>query len=886
MEPIATYRVQLRNGVGFDEVAALADYLAELGVSHVYLSPYLRAAEGSTHGYDVVDHSMVDPALGGDDAHARMCLALRAAGLGQVVDVVPNHMSIATRENEWWRDVLENGQASRFAPYFDVDWKHAPRRSAENRVLMPILGDHYGRVLEDGHARVAREGERFVLRIYDDHELPLAPESLAPLLSRAAEQVSSPRLAFLAESLDELPAPVVEDEVVSAIRHRDKTVVFEMLARELEDDADAARAVDGELARVNADVDLLDELLDHQSYRLAWWRSARHDLDYRRFFDISDLLGLRQSRPAVFDATHGLVLDFVRRGWVEGLRIDHPDGLYDPTGYFRRLRDAAPDAWIVAEKILEGDEALPDGWPIDGTTGYDFLAIVGALFTDAAGATAIERRYRELTGDDVPYEARVRGLKRVVLDELLAADVNRLSEHLLGVCEVRRRHRDYTREQLREVLRALLTLFPVYRTYVRAGEPLTDSDRHTLDAAFAALRAHRPDLDAELVGFLEALLRGEVEGEAEADFVARFQQLTGPTMAKGVEDTTFFVFAPLLSANEVGGSPAHPATSLDAFHQRMSERARRWPRAMLAASTHDTKRSEDARARIAALTEMPDAWHGALEQLEAVAARHRVGDLPDPRTADYVHQTLVGAWPLDGARLAEHLRKAMREAKQRTSWHRPDEAYEDAIIGWARALVADPDYVAALEAFLAGLIPAARVASLSQLLVRLTAPGVPDVYQGTELWHERLTDPDNRAAVDFGARRALLREVREMSAVQALERMDEGVPKLFVLHRALAARRAHADCFGRRAGYEPLPATGAHAEHVVAFARTGEGQARCVTVAPRLVARKGAGWGDTALTLPPGGYADALSGARWSGETTVPVAELLAGFPVALLVPG
>jgi len=894
MELLATYRLQLRNGMDFDGVAELVPYLSELGVTHVYLSPHLTAAPGSTHGYDVIDHRQVDEALGGQAAYERLRDVLRAHGMGQVIDIVPNHMSIATRDNAWWWDVLENGPASRFARYFDVDWAHAPRLSSEDRLLMPILGDHYGRVLEEGHARLAREdGVRFLVRVYTDHFLPLAPESLAGVFARAARRARSDELAFLADGFGALPRPDLDDRELCAKRHRDKTVLYGMLDRLLAREPPVAEAIDAELAAVNQDVDALDRLLDAQHYRLAWWRSARFDLDYRRFFDIDSLAALRQAEPEVFDETHRFVLSLAEDGWVDGIRVDHPDGLYDPKAYFRQLRDAAPGTWIVAEKILVGEETLPDDWPIDGTTGYDFLAAVGGLFTDPAGAAEIEAHFLELTDETVDFETRVVGLKRRVLDELLGADLSRLTGQLLRVCESRRRHRDYTRPGLREILAALVSLFPVYRTYVRAGhEPVSPRDAAFLDRVFARLREERPDLDPELADFIRGLLSGAVPGPMEADFVARFQQLTGPAMAKGVEDTAFYIHTPLLSANEVGAEPSHPSLGVGGFHERMGRAARRWPRSMLAGSTHDTKRSEDVRMRIGLLAEDPAGWRRLVDQLREVAAPHRRGELPDPQAELYIYQTLVGVHPLDDpGRLAGHLEKAMREAKRHTSWVQQNAAYEAAVIGFARDCLDDPGFRSVLDGFLEAHRPSARAASLAQLVLRLTAPGIPDIYQGTELWAESLTDPDNRRPVDFAARRALLDELqaRGEDAGPPLPYADDpaGRTKLFAAFRLLQARRAYPDCLGPSGGYEPLAVDGPDADRVVAYARTGQAGRRVVVVAPRRfrVLRERAL--EASVTVPEGAPLRSVlgGGASLPGAGPIPVGEPLGRFPGMVLVP-
>jgi (1->4)-alpha-D-glucan 1-alpha-D-glucosylmutase len=821
-ETRAAYRVQLRPGFGLDQAAALAPYLEALGVSHLFTSSVLQAAPGSTHGYDVVDPTRVNAELGGEDAHARLGAALAGHGLAHLLDVVPNHMAIGGRANPWWWDVLKHGPASRYAGYFDVDWE-PPEQRLQNKVLLPVLGDHYGRALESGEIRLAHEYGELIVR-YHEHAFPLDPSTLDPLLAG--------------------PVP------------------------------DAAA-----IARLNAEADALDALLERQNYRLAHWRAAARDVGYRRFFDISHLAGLRVENEAVFRDSHARVLDWVARGTLHGLRIDHPDGLRDPAQYFARLRAACPEAWIVAEKILTGEETLPADWPVDGTTGYDFLNHALGLFVDPAGEAPLTALYGGLTGEPTDFHALARDCKRQALTDLLGSELNRLTTLFLAVCERHRRHRDYTRHELHEALREVATAFPVYRAYARPGT-VSDTDRRRVEAAIAAAAAARPDLDRELLRFLADLLLLRVPGALETELALRFQQLSAPAMAKGVEDTAFYRYHRLVALNEVGGEPARFGTDPDAFHAFCARVQASHPRTLLATSNHDTKRSGDVRARLALLSEIATRWTEAVRRWVAHNARHRRGAAPDSNMEYLLYQTLVGAWPVEAPRVLAYLEKAAREAKQHTSWLRPDAAYEDALRDFAAAVLDDAQFRADLSGFVAPLVWPGRVNGLSQTLLKLAAPGVAHVYQGTELWDLSLVDPDNRRPVDFDLRRRLLDELPRLSPEQVVARADEGLPKLWVIRQALHLRRQRPAPFGAGAAgaYAPLAAEGVKAKHAVAFLRGGE----VAAVAPRLVIGLDGDWGDTTLALPSGRWRNVLDGESLDGGR-VPLACLLRRFPVALL---
>lgn len=878
--PRATYRLQLRPGFGFDQAAALASYLEALGVSHAYLSPILQAAPGSTHGYDVVDHGRVNEELGGPAAHARMCAAFGASGLGQVIDIVPNHMSVATHLNRWWWDVLENGPVSRYAGYFDVDWAGGEERMRD-KVLLPILGDRYGRLLDSGAVNVHREGGEFTVHVYDKL-VPLALHSLAEPLGRAATRGGSDALGFLVDAIGGLPLKHLTDGESMQRRHRDKAVISAMLARLFEEQPEVTRVVDEIVAEINADPEKLDALLEQQNYRLAFWRAARHDLDYRRFFDINTLAGLRMGEERVFKDTHALVISWVQEGVIDGLRVDHPDGLRDPEGYLRRLRQAAPRAYIVVEKILAHDEPLPETWPIDGTTGYEFANRVTGLFVDPEGEPPFTETWVAFVGDAAPrdLETLVRRKKRLVLRELFASDLGRLVNVLVQVCDRHRRYRDYTRVEMREALEELLACLPVYRTYVRSGEPASERDVATVHRAVEAAREERPSLDPDLLSFIRNILCGWIQGDLEQDLVLRLQQLSGAVMAKGYEDTALYCHHRFVGLNEVGGDPGRFGETPAEFHAWCQRIQTRWPATMLATSTHDTKRSEDVRARLAVLSEVPARWDAAVRRWSELARRHRQGRWPDRGMEYLLWQTLVGAWPIDAERLAAYAEKAAREAKVYTSWTTPDAEYEAALRAFAQGIASDPEVVAQVEAFVAPLRVPAWCTSLSVTAIKLTAPGVPDIYQGNEVWDLSLTDPDNRRPIDFERLARLAREVAGSSVDEVMARLEEGAPKLWLTQRALGLRRRHPAWFNGGGAYAPVEATGARAGRVVAFTRAGS----VLTVAPRLhVAIARDGWGDTALPLPPGPWRDVLTGERHEGGGAVRLEALLARFPVALL---
>jgi (1->4)-alpha-D-glucan 1-alpha-D-glucosylmutase len=861
----STYRVQLHPGFGFEAAAAVADYLAGLGVTHLYCSPYLQAAPGSTHGYDVADPTRFNRELGGSAGHARLTGALKRAGLGQVLDIVPNHMAADPEANPWWWDVLENGPASRFASLFDIEWEFG-----DYAVLVPVLDDHIGRVLEAGKIRISRRDGVFIVS-YEDHHLPVSPRTLDDLLGRAARRAGSAILAELAEAFAALPPARATDQDSVHTRHALKDALAARLDELCRDDAGAADALRREVEELNADFDRLEQLLHRQNYRLAYWRTASEELDYRRFFNIESLVGVRVEDPEAFALTHQLITELVSDGTVSGLRIDHVDGLADPSGYLDRLNRSTNGVYTVVEKILEPGEQLRP-WPVAGTSGYDFLNRVNNLFVDPSDEVAMTTIYEDFTGESASWQEVVHDAKFQIMEGELSAEVGRLNALLSSICDRHRRHRDHTRRELRRTLEEFVAHFEVYRTYVGPELGASGEDRRRVAEAVEAGRACRPDLDGELFSFLGELALGKHPGAVEAEFVRRLQQLTAPVMAKGVEDTAFYRYNRLISLNEVGGDPGTFGRPVADFHADTADAAGRWPQAMLTLSTHDTKRSADVRARLNALSQVPERWALAVAAWSDHNDRHRQGGWPD-RNAEYLlYQTVVGAWPITPERACEFMAKAAKEAKVHTSWTDPDEDYDQSLAAFTRAALGDGSFVAQVESFLASnaLVERGRRNSLAQTALLLTCPGVPDIYQGTELWDLSLVDPDNRRPVDFGLRRSLL---CAEGPPPDLAGDDSGATKLWLLSRLLQDRRANP---GRYLDptYEPLELPGAVAETVIGFRRSG--------LAVVAACQSDPGDATVALNLPAGDWRDVADGRRYSGR--VDLGELLGCFGVSVLV--
>jgi (1->4)-alpha-D-glucan 1-alpha-D-glucosylmutase len=976
---------------GLEAVEKVVDYLHELGITDCYLSPFLDARPGSTHGYDVFDHGRINPEIGDEASHARLVARLRERGMGRVLDIVPNHMGVGGR-NKFWIDVLETGPQAQSSRFFDIDWDPV-RGELEGRVLIPLLEDLYGKVLDASLIVLERDGGSFWVR-YHDHRLPLNPRSYARVLGRLADVFRSrfdpddgdvsEYLSILA-SIRRLPPRDSMDPADVAHIRREKEIIKKRIFRLCDESPRLRDFIDEGVRSFQgtpgdpASFDALHELLEDQVYRLAFWRVATEEINYRRFFDINELAGLRTEDPKIFDLTHSLILQWTREGGVTGLRIDHPDGLSDPRGYFRRLQErlflhacnkrleaegreylwgevvgplrekfrealladpSSPLARrfpIVAEKILSRGERLPNDWPIDGTVGYGYLNVLNGVFVDQKAEEAIDAIYREFTGDLEPFAEVLHASKLLVEDRLLASELTTLTAQLNRVSNRIRTYRDLTLNDLRRALREVMACFRVYRTYLQPGSPLSPFDHDIIEQAVARARSRKPTIDESIFTFLRGVLLKEMpEGLPSTvralweQFVTRFQQTTGPLQAKGLEDTAFYRQVRLASLNEVGADPSRFGNSPAIFHALNARRLAEWPGGLSTTATHDTKRGEDARARINVLSELPDDWRTRLARWSRWNARKKV-DLdgkiaPDAPEEHLLYQTLIGAWPFEEMsetpspafveRVQGYLVKAAREAKRNTSWIDPDPTYTDTLARFVAEILQGEDARPFLEDFIDFQGRVARVGvvnSLAQALLKLASPGVADIYQGCELWDFSLVDPDNRRPVDYELRAGLLARIRDELASgkprvelarHLFEHPEDGAIKLYLIWTVLNHRRAHQATY-EQGSYRPLEALGENRDRAVALLRRRDDQS-FLAVAPRLVAglmgddatRAPVGrdvWGDTRLILP-----DHASTSRWrnlltdqtieaqpdpeSGRSTLDLASIFSDIPVALLV--
>jgi (1->4)-alpha-D-glucan 1-alpha-D-glucosylmutase len=1006
--PSATYRLQFNRLFTFADARHLLAYLDELGISDVYASPYLRARAESTHGYDIADHNQLNPAVGDEAEYDALVNELHAHGMGQILDVVPNHMGIGESTNSWWMDVLENGPSSRFAPFFDIDW-HPLKAELENKVLLPILGQQYGRVLENCELVLGYEDGAFFLR-YWQTDLPINPRTYVDILRLPLEQLIATlgseheqvlEYQSIMTGLEHLPSRTETERAKVVERGREKEILKRRLAALADAAPDVRDAIEQTVLRFNGErgdprsFDLLDALIERQAYRLSYWRVAAEEINYRRFFDVNDLAAIRMDRTEVFEATHKLVLRLLAEGKISGLRVDHPDGLWDPAGYFRRLQESYLEAvgdggqaqrrgelwmgdgevpqpptpisqlpkplYIVAEKILARGERLPEDWAIHGTSGYDYLNALNGIFVDGANEKRFTEIYADFIGTRLRFDDLVYATRKQIMQVSMASEINVLTYQLNRVSEHNRYYRDFTLYSLREALRELIACFPVYRTYIVATtEQVEERDRIVIETAVNRARSRNPTIDPSIYDFLRDILLlrypDTLDPEAREEqrtFVMKFQQLTGPVMAKGMEDTAFYIYNRLTSLNEVGGEPQRFGTTVAAFHRQNQERLRDWPAAMLATSTHDTKRSEDVRARISVLSELPEQWRKALTRWSRWNRRKKidVDGKPAPhRNEEYLlYQTLLGVWPFEPTddrrwtmddsnpsssivyrpssefveRIQAYMVKAIREAKVNTSWLNPNTTYDQAVRAFVAAILEDTPgnrFLADFRSLQAAVAHWGAFNALSQTLLKLTSPGVPDVYQGTEIWDLSLVDPDNRRPVDYDLRAWWLGELVDPPGSRAelaralVDSKADGRIKLYLTHRALRFRRDHAELF-RASSYAPLEATGNAGEHIVAFARalatpSSASSARgasvpseeALIVAPRLLAKHlretdalplgSAAWGDALLALPnatPGQhYRDIFTDRTQlvierDGAIGLPLAELLEHFPVALL---
>ena len=928
--PIATYRLQLHREFTFDHARQLLPYLAQLGISHIYCSPFLKARAGSAHGYDVVDYARINPELGGEEGLQRFAGDLERQALGLILDFVPNHMGVGHADNPWWLDVLEWGEASPYSRYFDIDWQ-PPRHELAGKLLLPILGASYGAALSAGEIVLRFDPDHGAFDFwYFDHRLPVSPRDYPRILGSLA--LASPldnpmRLveeAFLVgtDSYRRSAAATAKEALVAATR--DPTIAQEIV--------DAVASWQGSAGEPESFV-RLHELLQRQSYRLAHWRAAADEINYRRFFDIEELAGVRMDRIAVFRDTHELLGQLLAQGVLQGLRIDHVDGLADPQRYCRRLdafaaaivpRDSAGHRvkpYLIVEKILAREEELPERWPVSGTTGYDFLALVNGLFIDPSGYAKLQHYWSRFTGLALELSDEIYRCRRLVIDRSLSSELTFLVHHLVEIAEADWFTRDFTRKRLRDALVEIVAAFEVYRTYV-TERGIAETDRPAIDHAIARARQSWIGADVEILDFVRSLLTLDIAHQNPDHFalkkpgilrfVARFQQYTGAIAAKAIEDTLFYRFVPLVSANEVGATPTRPTTSIAEFHASMGERVVKWPCAMLASATHDTKRGEDTRARIDTLSEIPDEWARRVARWHIYNRAHRseVAGQPAPALNDeyLLYQTIVGTWPMSAAsglrsstqlefyveRLKTFAIKACREAKLVSSWIAPNEAYETAFCAFIDGIFRAPrnnPFIDSLLRFLPSVQRLGAFNALTQLVLKSTLPGVPDFYQGSEFWDLSMVDPDNRRAVNFGAR---VEALAAMDFATALARWRDGWLKLWVMQRILKLRQGRPNLF-RSGSYEPLDVEGDAHDQLIAFQRRSD-QGRILVLACRLLSHTLGG--DPSVFWPRSSFLSntrvrGAASARWVDHLTgaaiescsrgLEAAPALSALPVAVL---
>lgn len=968
--PRATYRLQFNADFTFEHAAALIDYLHELGISDVYTSPLFRPRSGSTHGYDTVDYNQFNPVLGGPEGFDVLTQALQERQMGLLLDIVPNHMGVNT-ENAWWFDVLKHGPSSRYAHYFDIDWRPI-NRALDDKVLLPVLGDHYGRILESGELKLVYWHGDFYLHYYE-HQFPLTPESYVTILRQAHEALGEVdewvhlELLSIITALEHLPPYRIQLDSALQTRRREQTVVRWRLLGLFDNNEAFREAIQRALEHLNGtpddptSFDTLDDILSGQPYRLSYWRVAADEINYRRFFDINDMAAIRIEDFDVFEDSHRLALRLLAEGKASGLRIDHPDGLWNPPAYFLRLQEEyilarlalrmeggeaqrsvindqlremsaiqshASDwpLYVLAEKILSETEPLPYTWAVYGTTGYDFMTAVNNLFVNSDNEAAFDALYEEFLGESVPTFADLTDrTKKLVMSEALTSEIDARSAELARIVEQNRRYRGFTRNSIAYGLSEIIAGLPIYRTYITGPADITERDRQYIENAVHKAKRRNPLTPTGLFDFLrDTLLMANLQDFQETDrarlreFVMKFQQITGPVMAKSVEDTAFYIYNRLVSLNEVGGHPEQFGAPVTAFHQRNTERA--FPHTMLATSTHDTKRSEDVRARINVLSEMPDEWRRVIllwREINAPARTYLEGEAAPALNDEYLlYQTLLGAYPdeaddLDAfiERIIAYMHKAVNEAKVNSNWINQNGPYLQAIDHFVRHILHDEAFRAAFLPFQERVAFFGRFNSLAQVTLKLTSPGMPDLYQGNELWDFSLVDPDNRRPVDFDKRRSLLADLIERGDTDRLQLardltadLTQGALKLYLTQRVLRFRGEHETLF-REGDYLALSAAGAKAEHLCAFLRVAEldnNEADVMLVmVPRLTLGLTGGemrhpqgetvWGDTHLVLPDAlppleniltGQTLALTDA--DGQTHVTLADALSDFPVGV----
>jgi (1->4)-alpha-D-glucan 1-alpha-D-glucosylmutase len=997
--PVSTYRLQFNRQFRFSDAKKIIPYLHELGITDIYASPYFKAKEGSLHGYDIVDHNILNPEIGTEEEYDELINELHKYDMGQILDIVPNHMCNTSKENAWWMDVLENGPSSIHACFFDIDWDPV-KNELKNKLLLPILGDQYGKVLENQELKLSFEEGAFFINYYDN-KLPIRPQTYIQILkyrldklekSLPSEDPQLIELLSIITALSHLPPYTERDPEKIKERCREKEITKKRIWNIYNESPDIRTFVDENITTFNGiegeprSFDLLDKLLSEQAYRLSYWRVATEEINYRRFFDINDFSAIRVEDPVVFEKTHELILKLIREGKVTGLRVDHPDGLYNPSeyfhwlqrscfvqirlGYLERLKDDIPSDlykeikediplsakesdveteilrqydeilssnfyykpfYIVGEKILARGERMSEDWPIFSTTGYVFLNSVNGIFVTTANVKAFDDIYSRFIKSKMDYQEIVYENKKLIMQVAMSSEINTLGHYLNRISEKNRHTRDFTLKSLTNAIIEVIAFFPVYRTYANSSG-VNDRDQRYIELAVSKAKRKNPAISKSIFDFLKDVLLlnypdqfDDKDREEWINFVMRFQQITGPVMAKGVEDTAFYVYNRLASLNEVGGSPDRFGTYLETFHGQNMERIKFWPHALITTSTHDTKRSEDVRARINVLSEIPDEWRKYLINWRKLNKKKKPvveGQIvPDLNEEYLLYQTLIGIWPLNPMddseyetlkqRTKDYMLKATREAKVNTSWINPNTIYEDALMFFIESIMDNKSE----NQFLKDFIPFQKKIShygmfnsLSQTLLKITSPGVPDFYQGTEIWNLYLVDPDNRQPIDYQLRTNMLEELKKRETEGPLHefardltvKKEDGMIKLYLFYKTLKYRKENRELF-ERGEYLSLEVMGKNADNVCAFARR-LGNSRVIIVIPRFFTKLISHptelpfgktvWSDSSIMIPiaePGAryrniFTDkVLMAIDYKEATALYLAEVFADFPVAMM---
>lgn len=978
--PVSTYRLQLNHKFRFSDAQRIISYLNGLGISDIYTSPYLKAKEGSLHGYDIVDHNTLNPEIGTEEEYHEMLQELQKYGMGHILDIVPNHMCITSKENAWWMDVLENGPSSPYANFFDIDWDPV-KTELKNKILIPILSAQYGIILERQELQLAFENGAFFIHYYQ-HKLPIMPKTYIEILHHCIDELKNqlsaenPRfleLLSIITALNNLPPYTEKNPEKIAERYREKEIIKKRLWNLYNESPEIKAFIDENIRIFNGtkgkteSFDHLDKLLNKQIYRLSHWCVATDEINYRRFFDINDLAAIRMEYPGVFTETHKLIFRLIREGKVTGLRVDHPDGLYNPSEYFQNLqrncflhkglgalKNSAdhPDNvaeilkqyddrllsdlqmkpfYIVGEKILIKGEKIPEDWPIYGTTGYDYLNSLNGIFIESVNVKAFDDIYNRFVKSKINFQDIIYEKKILIMETVMSSEVNTLGHFLNRLSEKNRHTRDFTLSSLTVVIKEVIAFFPVYRTYIQSAG-VTERDRRYIELAVSKAKKKNPAMSASIFDFLKDVLLlkypenfGDDDKKEWLDFVMRFQQITGPVMAKGLEDTTFYVYNRFLSLNDVGGSPDRFGTPIETFHGQNIERFKSCPHALITTSTHDSKRGEDARARINVLSEMPDVWREHLIRWRRLNKKKRVvsegQEIPGTNEEYLLYQSLIGVWPVEPMdrseyeifkkRIKDYMVKATREAKVHTSWISPNTTYEDTLINFIETILSNVrgnKFLRDFQTFQKKISRYGIYNSLSQTLLKIISPGIPDFYQGTELWDFSLVDPDNRRHVDYCLRIKILEELekreQEISALELARELvsnkENGKIKLYLIYKALNYRKNNRKIF-EGGEYLSLEVKGDKANNVCSFSRKS-GDSTALVVAPRFFTRliqqpEGMPfgkevWKDSVVVIPfeEAGikYRNIFTGEIVTGvchkeSTVLYLSETFANFPVALM---